>query len=73
MQKTYIMSRRSDLTSRRSRWFMSQRRDVETNVATFQKVVPTDVAKFGANVATLQGVVKIGIANIATLRSNVAT
>ena len=37
MHKTDTTSRHSGLTSQRFRGFMSQRRNVETNVATFQK------------------------------------
>ena len=46
---------------------------LRSNIATFQRVVTTKVATLGPTSRRSRGVVKIGIANIATLKSNVAT
>ena len=57
-------------TSRRSREEVFQRRDIRGNVATFQRIVISNVATLDINVVTFQRGAKI---NVATFDINVAT
>ena len=63
-------SRRWGAMSRRSREESSQRRDVQANVATFQREVKINVATLRTNIVTFQRKTKT---NVAMLRVNAAT